>query len=274
MLTRQLIWILVLIGVFVSCKNSYQKALKTPDTKTKLEMADYYFNKKDFARASALYEQVEEMVGGTQLAKKVLYRSAQCSFGLKQYGLAGFQFKTFFENYPTAGDTSEEALYMTALCQYLESQDPELDQTDTYKAIETIKIFFSIYPDSKFASECNNMIDKLRAKLSEKSYRIAKLYYNMGEYKSAIVALRNTVNDFPEIAQKEEIDYLIVKSNFLLASNSVAEKQEERYKNTLEAYEEFFEEHPDNLKYRAELNYIKDKSEQALKKISEKNINN
>lgn len=262
---------MLLSVMLFSCKNAYQKALKTNDTKTKLEMADYYFNKKDFARANTLYEQIEDALSGTALAKKVLYRSAQCSFGLKQYGLAGFQYKTFFENYPTAGDTSEEALYMTAYCQYLESQEPELDQTDTYKAIETIRIFFSVYPESRYVPECNNMIDKLRAKLSEKSYRTAKLYFNMGEYKSAIIALRNTVNDFPEIAQKEEIDFLIVKSNYLLAINSIAEKQVERFRNTLEAYDDFMEEHTETTKYSAELNFYRDKSLQALKKLENKN---
>lgn len=256
------------------CRNAYQKALKTPDNKVKLDMADNFFKKKDYGRAISLYEQIEDAYSGTPLAKTVLYRSAQCNFGLKQYGIAGFQYKTFFENFPTAGDTSEEALYMTAYCQYLESQDPELDQTDTYKAIETFRVFFSVYPESRFVPECNTMLDKLRGKLSEKAYRIAKLYFNMGEYKSAIVALKNTSNDFPEIAQKEEIDFLVVKSTYLLAANSIQEKQIERYKQTLEAFEEFTELYPEGSKYLTELTLYRDKSTQAIKKLESKIENN
>ncbi len=267
---------LSIVGLLLvaGCRNAYQKALKTPDNKVKLELADNFFKKKDYGRAISLYEQIEDAYSGTPLAKHVLYRSAQCNFGLKQYGIAGFQYKTFFENFPTAGDTSEESLYMTAYCQYLESQDPELDQTDTYKAIETFRVFFSVYPESRFVPECNSMLDKLRAKLSEKSYRIAKLYFNMGEYKSAIVALKNTANDFPEIAQKEEIDFLVVKSTYLLATNSIQEKQIERYKQTLEAFEEFTEMYPEGSKYLTELTLYRDKSAQAIKKLETKIENN
>jgi len=258
----------MLLFAYSSCKNAYQKALKAPDSKIKLEMADFYFNKKDYARANSLYEQVEDAFGGTPLAKHVLFRSAQCNFGLKQYGVAGFQYKTFFENFPTAGDTSEESLYMTAYCQYLESQDPELDQTDTYKAIETFRIFYSVYPESRFITDCNTMLDKLRSKLSEKAYRTAKLYYNMGDYKSAMVALQNAVNDFPEIAQKEEIDFLIVKSNYLLAANSIQEKQVERFNKTIEAFNEFADQYPEGSKYMAEATLYKDKAQQALNKLN------
>jgi outer membrane protein assembly factor BamD len=117
---------------------------------------------------------------------------------------------------------------MNAYCAFLESQEPELDQTDTYKAIETFKIFLNIFPESKYVPECNTFLDQLRSKLSHKAYRNAKLYFDMGEYKSSIVALENLVKEFPEIPQKEEVDYLIIKSHYLLSVNSIPEKQKER----------------------------------------------
>lgn len=217
----------------------------------KLEMADAYFKKKDFVRAISLYEQIEDAFSGTPIAERVLYNSAQSNFGLKMYSLSAFQFKTYFENYPS-GEYAEEALYLNAYCAYLESQEPELDQTDTYKAIETFRIFINVYPESKYVPECNNFLDQLRAKLSIKAYHTAKLYYDLGEYKSAIVALKNVSREFPELSQKEEVDFLIVKSNFLLAQNSVIEKQRERYENTLKAYEEYSESYTESSRYMRE----------------------
>jgi len=252
-----------------ACANKYQKTLKSPDNRAKLEMADAYYKKKDFVRAVSLYEQIEEAYSGTPTAERVLYNSAQCNFGLKMYALAGFQFKTYFENFPS-GDYAEESLYMNAYCAYLESFEPELDQTDTYKAIETFRIFINVYPESKYVPECNNYLDQLRAKLSLKSYRTAHLYYDMGEYKSAIVALKNTAREFPEMIQKEEVDFLVLKSNFLLAQNSIIEKQEERYKNTLLAYEDFSEQYIESSKYMKEAKDIEQKSLLALKKLGDK----
>ncbi len=262
---------LFLIGLlFLSgCANKYQKALKSPDIRLKLEMADSYYKKKDFVRAGNLYEQIEDAFSGTPTAEKVLYNSAQCNFGLKMYALAGFQFKTYFEDYPS-GEFAEEALYMNAYCAYLESQEPELDQTDTYKAIETFRIFINVYPESKYVSECNNFLDQLRAKLSYKAYRTAKLYYNLSEYKSAIVALKNVSRDFPELAQKEEVDFLIVKSHFLLASNSIPEKQKERYESTLKAYQEYSELYTEGSKFSNDAKELEQKTILAIKKIETK----
>jgi outer membrane protein assembly factor BamD len=159
---------------------------------------------------------------------------------------------------------------MNAYCAYLESFEPELDQTDTYKAIETFRIFINVYPESKYVPECNNYLDLLREKLSYKAYRSAKLYFDMGEYKSAIVSLKNISRDFPEMVQKEEVDFLVVKSNYLLAQNSIIEKQKERYQNTLNAFEEFSEQYTESSKHMKEAKELREKAQLALLKINMK----
>lgn len=263
------IWPLAILFLLTSCSNGYQKALKSPDSRVKLELADAYFKKKDFVRAISLYEQIEDAFSGTPTAERVMFNSAQCNFGLKMYTLAGFQFKSYFESFPT-GPNSEEALYMHAYCTYLESYDPELDQTDTHKAMESFRIFLNVYPESKYVSDCNNYLDILRAKLSFKAYRLARLYYDMGEYKSAIVALRNVSRDFPELSQKEEVDFLILKSNYLLAANSISEKQRDRYLNTLKAFEDFAEQYSDGSRYMKEAKDFNYRATEAIAKLDKK----
>lgn len=230
-------------------------------------MAQYYYNKKDYYRASTLFEQLQDNFNGTAMAEKVMYYSAYCNFGLRNYPLAGYQFKSYFENFPT-GQWAEESLYMNAYCQFLESQFYYLDQTDTHKAMEAIKLFVSVYPESKYVAECNVLLDKLRAKLAMKAYKNAKLYYNIGEYKSAIVALQNVIRDFPEIQQKEELDFLTLKSHFMLADNSIETKKAERFKESMEFYNYFSGEYPES-KYLNEARQIYTKSETALRKINQ-----
>lgn len=233
-------------------------------------MAMYYYNKKDYYRASTLFEQLQDNFNGTAMAEKVIYYSAYCNYGLQNYILAGYQFKSYFENFPS-GTYAEESLYMTAYCQFLESQSYYLDPTDTQKGIEAIKLFVSVYPDSKYIPECNIQLDKLRGKLSYKAYKNAKLYYDIREYKSAIVALPNVVNEFPETPYKEELDYLTVKSHYLLAKGSIETKQEERYRNFLAAYSDYLSQYPDtNSKYYNDLKGLSFKTEIALKKIERK----
>jgi len=86
----------------------------------------------------------------------------------------------------------------------------------------------------------------MRAKLLEKSFESAKLYYDMGDFKAAIIAFRNSLVDFPETRHREEIMFLILKSSFLLADRSVPERQLERFQTTLDEYYAFIEEFPES----------------------------
>jgi outer membrane protein assembly factor BamD len=267
----RLIGICIFSALFLTGCSKYQKVLKTADPNKKLEMAQYYYNKKDYYRASTLFEQLQDNFNGTAMAEKVMYYSAYCNFGLRAYALAGYQFKTYFENFPT-GQWPEECLYMNAYCQFLESQNYYLDQTDTYKATEAIKLFVSVYPESKYVSECNVLLDKLRAKLSMKAYKSAKLYYNIGEYKSSIVALQNVIKDFPEVPQKEELDFLTLKSYYLLADNSIETKKLARYQETIDFCGYFKGEYPTS-KYLSEAKNISVKAENSIKKLTKQQSN-
>ncbi len=270
-MNKSLIGIYIISALLLMGCSKYQKVLKNPDPNKKLEMAQYYYNKKDYYRASTLFEQLQDNFNGTAMAEKVLYYSAYCNFGLRSYTIAGYQFKTYFENFPT-GQWAEESLYMNAYCQFLESQNYYLDQTDTYKATEAIKLFVSVYPESKYVSECNVLLDKLRAKLSLKAYKGAKLYYNIGEYKSAIVALQNVIKEYPEVAQKEELDFLTLKSYYLLADNSIETKKLARYQEAIEFYGYFKGEYPTS-KYLGEAKNIAVKTENGIQKITKQQNN-
>ena len=73
------------------------------------------------------------------------------------------------------------------------------------------------------------------------------LYYRIGDYKAATVAFINAVKDYPDLPQKEEFEFLIVKAYYLYAKNSILQLQVERYKKALEASNEFFAEHAQNV---------------------------
>ncbi len=80
------------------------------------------------------------------------------------------------------------------------------------------------------------------------------------------MSLQNAIREFPEISQKEELDYLTVKSYFLLADYSVESKKAERYKDTMKSWETFNAEYPVS-KYTNELKSIAEKTESGLKKL-------
>ncbi len=139
----------------------------------------------------------------------------------------------------------EESDYMMGYCYYKQSPRPELDQTSTFMTITSMQMFMVKYPNSKRVTECQEIILEMSDKLVEKSYISAKLYYDLGYYKSAIIALRNSLIEYPDTKFREDLLFLILKSTFLLADKSVPSKQMERFQTAVDEYYSFIAEFPD-----------------------------
>lgn len=232
------ILLIVVIISLGSCKSEYQKVLKGNDLPKKYEMAKKYYNDKDYFRAFQLLEELVNVYRGSEEAENIYYYYAYCHYGLKDLITARYHFQNFAETYPRSKH-AEECRYMSAYCYFLDSPDFTLDQDNTYKAIEALQLFINMYPKSERVAECNTLIDRLREKLESKSYNNAKLYYNIGDYKSAIFAFRNSLIDFPDSKYKEEMEFLTIKSSYLYAQMSVENKKSERFLETIEYYQTF-----------------------------------
>lgn len=135
---------------------------------------------------------------------------------------------------------------MYAYCFYRSSPRPELDQSNTLLALSAFAEYTAKYPNSERNAKIKIMVKELRDKLMEKSYLNSKLYFDIGNYKSAIVALRNSVNQYPNSKYREEQMYLILRSSYLLATNSVPAKRRERLQNTIDEYYNFASEFPES----------------------------
>jgi outer membrane protein assembly factor BamD len=96
----------------------------------------------------------------------------------------------------------------------------------------------------------------------------AKLYYNLEDYKASIIALQNSLNEYPDTEHREELMFLLLRSNYLLAENSILERQVERYQETVDEYYSFVGEFPES-KYRQQADRIYDG---ALKRIPNENV--
>lgn len=235
-------FLLFFILIINGC-GKYQKLLKSSDFEKKYEMAVKYFEKGDENKALPLFEELISIYRGTEKGEKILYYFAYCNYNLGDYILAAYHFKNFAKSFPSSVH-AEECLYMNAYCHYLSSPVYSLDQTSTLEAIQEFQHFANAFPQSARVSEANELIDKLRFKLERKAYEIAKLYFRTMNYKAASIAFQNSIKEFPDSPFVEEMYFLIVKSNFLLAENSVEEKKKERYVETMTAYTNFIDKFP------------------------------
>lgn len=246
---------IIIITVSISgCRSEYQKILKGNDIQKKYEYAQKSYNNGDYFKAIELFEELVNVYRGSEEAEKIYFFYAYCHYNLKDLTMASFHFKTFADMYPRS-QYAEEARYMNAFCYFSESPEYSLDQDNTYKAIEALQLFINMYPKSERVAECNLLIDRLRDKLETKSYKNAIIYYNIGEYKSAIFAFRNSINDFPDSKYKEEMEFLTLKSSYLYAKMSVDDKKSERFLETIDYYQNFVDSYA-NSKYLKEAQEI------------------
>lgn len=233
----------------------FNKLVKSSDMDAKYAAAIKYFDKEEYTRALTLFEELMGVYRGQAKGEEVHYYYAYCNYNLDDYIVAGYQFRNFVRNYPNSKH-AEECAYMNAYCFYLNSPEYSLDQIDTKLAIKEFQRFTNQYPQSAHIQESNDILDKLRGKLERKSYENAMLYYNMSDYKASVVAFGNHLKDFPGSKNVEEVNYLIIRSYYLLALNSVESKKQERFKAAADHYIKFLDNFPksDYLK-QAEMVY-------------------
>ena len=192
-----------------------------------------------------LFNELSMVMKGTDKIQEVDFYYAYCNYSTGDNLMAAYLFRGYTINFPNSKHT-EECAYMSAYCYYNEAPIYSLDATNTLRAIKELQSFINRYPTSTRIDKCNNLIDELRKKLSKKAFENAKQYYTTYNYKSAIIALDNVLIDFPSFENREEVHFLLVKSSYLLAINSIKGKVEERLRATLEAYNHFRDNYPNS----------------------------
>ena len=237
------VFIYIFIVLLFSSCGQYEKVLKSTDYQLKYKKAVEYYEGGDYIRASTILEQIADIYRGTVKADTVEYYRAESYYHQNDYIMASHYFEQLANSFPNSV-YAEEASFMTGYCYYKLSPRPSLDQEYTYKAINTLTLFLINHPATTRKAEATKIINDLREKLVEKSYLNAKLYYNLGDYKSAIIALRNSLGDYPDTKHREELMFLILKSSYLLAENSIQSKRLERYQATVDEYYSFIGEFP------------------------------
>lgn len=267
------IYLVLIIFVLVSSCGEYEKLLKSTDADLKKEKAKEYYAQGQYAKSSELLSQILPRFRATEEAEELNWIYCQSYYGMKDYYMAGSYFKTFVDQFPF-GKYAEEANYLVAMCDYKISPRPELDQESTRNALEEFNIFINKFAYSPRVEECKKLSTELQDKLVEKSRHNAKLYYDMKEYKAAVVALNNSLKEYANSKYREEMMYLKLSSMFLYAVNSMPDKQKVRYQDTLDDYYSFMEEFPDS-RYSKDVADIYQKTNKYLKiSIPQSEVNN
>lgn len=254
-----------LLTILAAC-GEYNKVLKSNDANLKYNTAMKYYDQGRYERALPLYEELISLYRGTTKSETIYFNYAYSNYYLKNYILSSYYFENFIKTYPTS-QYAEEALFMSGYSDYKSSPSYSLDQQDTYKAIDNLQLFMNTYPNSALVDSCNGLINEMRSKLEKKAFEGAYLYYQLGNHKSALIAFKDVLKDFPESNYKEEVLFWMVATNYELADKSVQSKKKERYEDTVNSYYKFVDTYPESKHVSEAERYFK----QAIKYLDSLN---
>ncbi len=258
----------ILLGAIIllgACKSEFEKIRTNPDPEFLRTKGFEFFEQEEYSKAQSLFELIINGLRGTAEAEKVYFQYAYTHYHQKKYVLASYYFKNFVATYGNSA-YKEEAEFMSAYSHYELSPNFRLEQSYTAKAIDGFQLFINTYPNSERVPLCNQLIDEMREKLEDKEFYVGQLYYDTKQYQSATRVFENMLKDFPDTEDHEKIRHFIVKSAYLLAENSVYEKQKERFENVVKKGEEFIVKYPDSPKIKEIQNFIKD-AENGMRKF-------
>ncbi len=238
--------ILSVLFLATSCKTEFEKIRTSNDPELIYTKANNFYAEGDYYKAQTLYDLVIPFYRGKKEAETVFFKYAYCHYNQSQFMLSNHYFENYAQTF-TSSPNQEEAQYMANYSLYKLSPNYKLDQTFTERAITGMQKFINTYPNSERTAVATTLIDEMRAKQEIKAFEQGRLYYEIKNYKAAINSLQSMIKDYPETQRSEEIRWLILDSNFILAQNSVFLKKEARFNETLKLANRFIKKYPESV---------------------------
>jgi outer membrane protein assembly factor BamD len=233
-----------------SC-SEYQKVLNKGATEEQYKMAVKMYETQNYDKAIRLFEKVTPSYRGKPQMERIEFMVAQSNFNEKNYSIAGFYFNRFTNNY-TKSSKKEEAAFLAAYSYKLASPRFSIDPTETNKALDAFQSFINTYPNSDKIIEANKYYAEIRSKLEKKYFEIAKTYYKTADYdlrnyKAAIQAFDNLLEDFLGTKYKEEALYFQLKAAHDFVLKSTDRRKLERIESAVEAHERLQKSFPESI---------------------------
>lgn len=234
---------LLVVVIFGSC--STLKYLSMEDPELIYDTALELYEQEKWSKTARYFSNIMQNYIGTPREDTIIFYSARCKFKDGDYQTA----ISLFNNYRMQFSRSpfiEDAEGMLTLSFYYISPGPERDPANVRQTLSSINEFRSRYPNSDKIEMFNEIEAELIQRLHDRSYLSAYTYYKTGHYKAAIVAFKNSLKEYPETTNREDIMYYMTCSAYELARNSIPSLEVDRYLAVIDMYYSFIAEYPDS----------------------------
>jgi outer membrane protein assembly factor BamD len=238
--TNKSIFVLLLLVLLAAGCRSSQHIRPGDTIEVAFEKAMSQYERGRYAHAVRSFETVLSMGRGTEFAADAQFYLAMSHFNNRSFLSAASEFRRFARNY-SRDDRRMESEFMEAYSHYRLSPRFNLDQTETYNALDRFQLFVTRYPGTERARDAQEYMDELRDKLAKKKFHAAEMYMRIRQYESAAIYYGLTVERFPGSSWAEEALVNQILAYVQFAENSVRERQQERFEKAVGSYQQYLQ---------------------------------
>ncbi|MBQ36220.1 MAG: hypothetical protein CME04_07510 [Gemmatimonadaceae bacterium] len=168
-----------------------------------LRGADYYFEEggRDFERRRFLeavesFQRIVSNFPGHARVAEAQYYLAESYFGMEEFVSAAFEYERVVDTYPSS-QWRDDAQYKIGESYLEQSRRAELDQSETYEALNAYRRFIEDNVDSPLVVDARTRIGELRSRLAKKQFLASRLYHRQGHLRAARMAYEQLLAAYP-----------------------------------------------------------------------------
>ena len=140
-------------------------------------------------------------------------------FKKKEYTLAAEEYENFITNHPGHGEL-DYAIYRLGLSYYKMKAGKDRNHSKRLNAIKWFTLLNKTYPDSPYAEQTPEKIEKSRKILAERELYIGKFYQKKKNYKAAAQRYRNILENYSDTKYVEKARKLLLETEEKLSDQS------------------------------------------------------
>ncbi|MBU0508230.1 outer membrane protein assembly factor BamD [bacterium] len=190
--------------------------------------AKNYMKRERFVRAQGLLRDIVLNYSGSSVVDSAQFFLGLATYELNDYLVAAEEFRRVTDQYPFS-ELAGDAVYFEALSYFQQSPKFPLDQTLTDKALRGFQRFLEDYPDHALTDSSYRYLGLCRDKLARKEYAAARLYYDLGEYASALLYCGIVLDNYYDTPLAASAQFLKGRSYFALKDWEKARRELDLY---------------------------------------------
>lgn len=179
----------------------------------------WIFSGTNYDKVFDILKEIQIRYPYTKYAALAELRSGDVYFKKKEYTLAAEEYENFITNHPGHGEL-DYAIYRLGLSYYKMKAGKDRNHSKRLNAIKWFTLLNKTYPDSPYAEQTPEKIEKSRKILAERELYIGKFYQKKKNYKAAAQRYRNVLENYSDTKYAEKARKLLLETEEKLSDQS------------------------------------------------------